>query len=70
MNTKSFTNSSQVSTIWYREEEKELEVLFIGGKRYVYYDVHKDVWTAALSAESIGKFINDNIKGKYQYKQI
>jgi len=67
---KQFTDSTQVKTIWYNEEAKEMEVLFMANKRYVYYNVPLDVWQRAITAESIGKFINSEIKGKYEFKLI
>jgi len=67
---KQFTDSTQVKTIWYNEEEKEMEVLFMANKRYVYSNVPKDVWQRSIAAESIGKFINSEIKGKYEYKLV
>ena len=68
--TKSFTNSSQVAAIEYKKEQKEMEVLYLQGKKYSYSDVSEDIWVKALEAESIGKFINSEIKGKFNYKQI
>lgn len=68
--TKSFTNSSQVSAIWYREDQKELEVLFTSGGRYIYLEVPKEIWDRAIQAESIGKFLNTEVKGKFLYKKI
>lgn len=66
--TKSFTNSSQVSLIEYKDGN--LEVLFLTGKKYRYHTVPKEIWQRALAAESIGKFLNSEIKGKYTYAQI
>jgi len=70
MNYKEFTNSSQVKNICYNESTKEMDVLFVAGKKYRYSDVPKYVWESALAAESIGKFINSEIKNKYQYTLI
>jgi len=70
MNYKEFTNSSQVKNISYNESSKEMDVLFIVGKKYRYSDVPKHVFENALAAESIGKFINSEIKNKYQYTLI
>jgi hypothetical protein len=70
MTEKHFTDSTQVKTIWYNEEAKEMEVLFMVNKRYVYYGVSLEVWKQATSAESIGKFINSEIKWKYLFKLL
>lgn len=69
-NKKQFTNSSQVSAIEYFPTDKRLEVLYVQGKRYTYAEVPQEVWEAALKAESIGKFLNSEVKGKFQYRQI
>ena len=40
------------------------------GAIYVYYDVPEEVYNELLSAESIGSYFNDNIKGIYQYECV
>lgn len=70
MNIKTFTNSSQVKQIDYKPEEKILEVTFLTGKKYAYYDVLAETWDGVKNAESIGKFLNSEVKGKFKYKQI
>lgn len=69
-NKKTFTNSSQVSQINYVPDEKIMGVTFLTGKRYQYFDVPKEVFERAKSAESIGKFLNSEVKNKYEYRQI
>lgn len=66
--TKKIENSSQVSLIEYKDGN--MEVLFLTGKKYRYHTVPKEIWEKALAAESIGKFLNSEIKGKYTYTQI
>jgi len=70
MNHKEFTTSSQVKTIDYNESTKEMDVLFVVGKKYRYTAVPKEVFEKACDAESIGKFINSEIKGKFLYTLI
>lgn len=67
---KEFTNSSTVKRIDYSEENKELIVEFITGKRYSYANVPISVWEMALQAESIGRFLSVSIKGIYSYKAL
>lgn len=67
---KSFTNSSQVKEIEYNEPSKEMLVTFLTGVKYVYYDITPEIWKQALEAESIGKFLNSSIKGKFRYGKI
>lgn len=65
-----FEKSSQVNCIRYFDDTKILEIDFKQNKVYQYFDVPETVYEAALSAESIGKFINQNVKNKFEYKQI
>lgn len=66
---KTFTNSSQVDSIEYFADDKKMRVVFKTGATYDYFNVPKDVYERAEQAESIGKFINSEIKGKYEYKK-
>lgn len=54
--------SSNVKAIGYKEKTKELYVEFIGGSVYKYLDVEKDLHEGLISADSVGKFLNENIK--------
>lgn len=40
------------------------------GSKYAYYDVPENVWDEFSSAESLGKYYNANIKGKYESERI
>lgn len=68
--SKKFTDSKTISEAVYFPSESELLITFKTGKQYMYYKVPKEIWTGMMNAESIGKFVNDNIKGTYQYKLI
>ena len=65
---KLFTNSSQVKKIAYAD--KTLKVTYLNDKVYAYHEVPEEVWQRALTAESIGKFLNSDIKGKFSYTQV
>lgn len=67
---KTYENSTQVSKTWYDEEKKVMFVTFKTGKTYSYDEVPAEVYEKSLQAESIGKFLNTDIKGKYSYKAI
>lgn len=47
-----------------------LEVEFTNGSIYQYNKVPSEVYYALLNAESKGKFLNSNIKGKYEYSLV
>lgn len=63
-------SSSNVRQIGYREETRDLFVLFINGGHYVYHGVPPDVWRAFQSASSKGKFLHAEIKGQYPYEKL
>lgn len=58
--------SSCFSEIGYDESEGLLVVTFrTSGASYLYYAVPEDVWEALSSADSIGHYYNEEIKGEY-----
>lgn len=67
---KEFTDSSTVQRIEYNQNLHKMYVTFITGKKYEYIDIPVETWDHAIKATSIGSFINNSIKGKYQFKQI
>ena len=74
MATQTFKNwvgsSKQVVSTQYNEERKVMTVEFIKGAKYEYSEVPLKVWEKSLVTESIGKFINTDIKPHYSYKKI
>ena len=67
---KTWTNSSQVARTKQLPDTSTLVVEFKNGGTYQYSNVPAEVWEASLNAESIGKFIGSEIKGKYEFKKI
>lgn len=65
---KHFPSSSNVKRIQFIEPST-LEVEYTGGT-YHYKDVPRDVFDQACEAASIGTFLNQNVKGKYQYVRM
>jgi len=82
MKTKRFYSSNKLytpkskSTIYidYSATKKQLEVEFMGGKAYHYFNVEPEVWeeykNIVLSGGSSGEYVNFIIKPKYKYKEI
>jgi len=62
--------SSSLSRIRWDELTSTLEVEFIGGKVYQYFDVPAGVFEALRTADSHGKFFQQNIRGHYRYVQL
>jgi hypothetical protein len=69
MKTHTF-NSSQLKSGKFDENKDELYITFNTGKEYVYTGVMNDIWQGLISAESSGKYFNENIKRKYSYKLV
>lgn len=63
-------DSSNIHSIGYDEDSKILEIEFHNGRIYNYYNVPKKIHTAIMAAGSKGSYLNQNIKDKYQYKEI
>lgn len=57
--------SSNIQAVGYDQEKKQLHVQFNGGAVYIYAEVPKEVFDELMAAESKGKFINSQIKGKF-----
>jgi hypothetical protein len=62
--------STAIRAFHYRSESNELEVTFITGRRYIYFDVPQDVVDAFRSASSKGAFFNTQIRPYFDYREI
>ena len=62
--------SSQIKTIKYNDIDKELIVTFNTDKVYKYEDVSMKLFKDLISADSVGKFFNENIKKSHKYSLI
>jgi len=54
----------------YHPETRELEVLFVTGRRYIYADVPPDEIEAFRSAFSKGRYFNARIRDHYRYREL
>ncbi len=59
--------SSNVAGFCYDDSTQVLTVEFNSGTRYDYYDVPNHIYEGMKTAESIGKYLNSEIKGHYRY---
>ena len=62
--------SSNIDQIGYDEDRQELHVLFNSGSEYVYAGVSDTTVKAFIEADSKGKFLNQYIKGNYEYQKV
>ena len=62
--------SSNLSRIRYDENTSTLEIEFLGGRVYQYFDVPAQVFEELRNADSHGKYFNAHIKGHYRYARV
>ena len=54
----------------YQPETRELDVLFVTGRRYIYADVPPEEVAALRSAFSKGRHFNVHIRDRYAYREL
>jgi hypothetical protein len=62
--------STVIRRFHYRPEERELEVLFTTGRRYVYYNVPPEEADAFRAAFSKGRYFNTRIRDAYEFREV
>ena len=62
--------SSNVEAVAHNEEGSVLLVRFKGGSVYEYAGVPADTYVDLLAAPSVGRFLNQHIKGNYPYQKV
>ncbi|RJP47510.1 MAG: KTSC domain-containing protein [Desulfobacteraceae bacterium] len=59
--------SSNVASVGYDSDSLTLEVEFTNGTVYQYFDVPTLEYENLIIAESVGSYLNQNIKYNYRY---
>lgn len=62
-------SSSDVASVGYEPSTMTLEVEFHSGAVYQYFDVPEVEYQNLMSAGSVGKYLNQNIKNSFRYAQ-
>lgn len=62
--------SSNIAAIRYDEDQLLLEVEFLNGSRYHYYEMPPQIAQAFDQAGSKGEFLAASIKGRYRYSRV
>lgn len=66
-----YVDSSNVEAIGYDPDTQQLHVRFVkSGETYVYYDVEEWVFQEFMQADSKGKYLNNQIKERFQYSKL
>ena len=68
---RKYVSSSNIASIGYDSMAQILEVEFLNGSIYQYYDIPQDLYEGLMAASSHGKYLNDYIKkGGYSYARV
>ena len=62
--------SSNIAAIGYDTKFGNLIVEYKSGARYQYKNVPYELYENLLKTESKGRFVNENVKGKFEYGRI
>ena len=62
--------SSNINAIGYDMSFGGLVVEYKSGAKYMYEKVPYELYENLLKAESKGRFVNENVKGKFEYKRV
>lgn len=68
---RTYVSSSNIASIGYDPMQMILEVEFLNGSIYQYYDVPEALYEGIMSASSHGKYLNEYIKkGGYRFERV
>ncbi len=62
--------SSNIESVGYDPESARLEIAFLNGYVYEYYDVPQHIFDELLTADSKGKYAHQNIYKNYNQQRI
>jgi hypothetical protein len=64
-------NSTNIDSVGYNADTQTLTVKFKGsGQLYEYLNVPQTLYESLMTAESKGKYINDNIRSQFTYRRV
>lgn len=63
-------DSSASTSVGYDASRQALELEYVDGGVYRYFDVPKALHQALLDAPSSGQFMNTEIKGAFRYEKL
>lgn len=62
--------SSNIESIGYDSSSQTLEIEFLNGTIYQYFDIPESIYQGLIDADSHGKYLAANIKGAYRYSRV
>jgi hypothetical protein len=63
-------NSSSIASVGYEPQTATLEIEFVDGGVYQYFDVPEHEHEALIGAGSVGSYFATQIKGIYRYARV
>jgi hypothetical protein len=63
-------SSTDVASIGYDPDSQTLEVEFLSGGIYQYFQVPQSTYEEFINAPSKGKYLHQNIKNRYPYSRV
>ena len=63
-------SASNVASVGHDESSQLLEVEFLNGSIYEYYDVPVHVYEELIASSSVGGYLARRIKGVYSFSQV
>ena len=70
METFNGFESSNIQKVQYNKPTQQLFIEYVHGNVYQYNEVPSQIWNDIRIAESVGKYVNANIKGIYDFKKV
>ena len=61
--------STVIRSIAYRPDDRELDVVFTTGRRYLFHDVPPEAAEAFRAARIKGRHFNSRIRGRYLFSE-
>lgn len=63
-------SSKNLASVGYESISMVLEIEFVGGRIYQYFDVPESEFQQLMRAESHGKYFNANIRNTHRYIRL
>ena len=67
---KNLVASSNLASVGYSRETETLEIEFLDGSVYQYYNVPENMYDELMGAGSKGQFLHAYIKNAYPYSRV
>ncbi|RZK33075.1 MAG: KTSC domain-containing protein [Hymenobacter sp.] len=67
---RQYVTSSNLRSVGYSAEERILEIEFVNGTLYEYYEVPESEYQYLIQASSCGRYFNMNIRDSYEHNQL